>query len=103
MNDDDVYLVITPFGGVKAYFDEDSTGVRLEGAPDGIAHIEDVLRRVSGEDGRTLSVDSCEPLEFVRYCQPDWSAVKIMPPFEIALELQREEMELQSQTEPDQI
>jgi hypothetical protein len=89
--DDDVYRVLTPFGGVEVYFDEDSSGMRLEGAQHGIAHIKDVLSQVVGEDGRMLSVDSCDPLEFVRYGQPEWSGIKIMPPFDIVLELHRHE------------
>lgn len=91
VNDNTLHYVITPFGGVKAYFDADGSGMRLEGAPDGISHIKDVLNQVVGEDGRMLSVGSCEPMEFVRYCQPDWSGIKIMPPFDIALALYREE------------
>lgn len=100
--DDDAALhhVITPFGGVEAYFDAGGVGVRLKGARHGVAHIKDIMSQVTGEHGRTISVRSCEPMDFVRYCQPEWSGIKIMPPFHIALELHKEEMAATQSTEP---
>lgn len=83
--DDDAYLVITPFGAVQAFFDEDAMGVRLVGASDAVAHIKDVLQQVTGSDGRMLSVDSCTPDDFYRFCQPDWSGIKIDPPLDVAI------------------
>lgn len=82
--DPDAYLVITPFGGVEAHFDSDASGIRLKGAPDGIAHLKDVLAKVTGADGHMLSITACSPDDFYRFCQPDWSGIKIMPPFDVA-------------------
>lgn len=82
---DDAYLVITPFGAVQAFFDEDSAGVRLVGAHDAVAHVKDVLAQVTGSDGYLLSHDSCSPDDFYRFGQPDWSGVKIDPPLDVAM------------------
>lgn len=82
---DDAYLVITPFGAVQACFDEDSSGMRLTGHDDAIAHIKHVLPQITGSHGYALSVDCCSPDDFYRFCQPDWSGIKIDPPLAVAL------------------
>lgn len=84
-DDDDVYRLFTPFGGVEAYFDTDASGVRLEGSDDAVAHMKDVMAQVTGSDGRMLSVTSCSPDDFYRFCQPEWSGIKIMAPFAVEL------------------
>lgn len=94
---DDAYMVITPFGGVQVFFDEDASGMRLIGESDAIAHIKDVLQQVTGSDGRMLSVDSCTPDDFYRFCQPDWSGIKIDPPLDVALAYYLEKQALDNQ------
>lgn len=84
-DDDEVYRILTPFGGIEAYFDTEESGVRLEGSADAIAHMKDVMSQVTGTDGRILSVTACSPDDLYRFCQPEWSGIKIMPPFAVAL------------------
>lgn len=91
---DDAYMVITPFGGVQAFFDEDSSGVRLVGDADAVAHVKDVLSQVIGSDGYVLSAECCSPNDFYRFAQPDWSGVKIDPPTDVALALYLEDQDL---------
>lgn len=91
---DDAYMVITPFGGVQAFFDEGSSGIRLVGSADAVAHVKDVLSQVTGADGYMLSAECCSPNDFYRFAQPDWSGIKIDPPTDVALALYLEDPNL---------
>ena len=92
-DDPNAWHILTPFGGVIAFFDEDSSGVRMKGARHGIAHIKDVLATMTGADGRMLSAKSCEPVDFYYGFDVEKTGIRVMPPLDVSLSFLQEEAE----------
>lgn len=79
------YVTLTPYGRVDAVF-ADEHGVSLRGPSDAVAHILRTMDGVTGSGGLSLTVDSVDEHDYLHFCQPEGSRVRILPPASATLD-----------------
>lgn len=75
------YVVVTPYGLLRAFFPEDGSPVRWEGDETPLSYFQSVLLDVVGPNGYSVSAQSLSEHVLMHYCTPKGSGIEVLPPW----------------------